>query len=695
MMFDRIKDYLIRKLNTSSIITTYAILCMILSNVFIETIINRNAEYGDTGLYIICISLILLGVVIYLFFMGKTYGYGFKRLSRRRISYYVENGFIIFLLCFSLTFAIINGLGYFEIIIIGIILFFMFERYMENKRYKLDMTRQEMVDYRTYENDRFYFLVLNPSGKQISGLRKGRVSEGEKVYIYDSVSLVATGKIQKVNHDEEDFLEIDCGEHVLQKYEVISTVADTDLMIGNKEDFMPVENVYLHTLLSNFGDCHRDPEYIVRIVESLSKASFIIVELLTDENRNEYTDLKLTFRGDEEIDSFPLFTNYDEIRKNDRLDGLVYRTRHVSIENLNQNRDYLIDAFSNFIYLENIWIRAAVSYRKGDISKAKELCRRYSDAILNKEMKEPATEEEIMIWAHHQMKESDRYDLRRWVKDGVIPADSSRIIDVLERYPLNIDEYERLKTVLKRRRKLFSKNIDGYRKLMMFIEQKLGYKPINIYHVIMLSLCFIILTMFVSRYDSSMTVFTAITGLVTILIIILIRRRYRTIYSLLIISLSLFLLVAAYDISDIKSLENIMWFMVVLFTICVFTLLFAYLKKKFRKKETDSLSITDINTDPILYLNDHLRIGIGAGEIHIDIQNINDETKDLKTIDLIRSIIEEKHNDLMETIRFREFNDYCCCILNSSYVDSAISLSLSLKEYIDASDLWSIQDASE
>lgn len=689
-MLNKIKDYLIRNSNTNALISAYVFLSIVFSLLFIETVINRNTEFGRVGIYTMCITVVLLVAIIYLFFKGKTYGYGFKRLSKRRISYYVENGFIIFLLCFSLTFALINGLGYFEVIIIGFIFFTMFERYMNRKRYKLDMTRDEMIDYRTYDNERYYFLVLETSARHITGKSKGNIRKGEKVYIYDSGSLVCEGKIKDVIHDEDDFLEVDCGQHVLEKYEVISTVADTEMMIGNKEDFMPVENVCLHTLLSFFRDYYQDPEYIFKIVESLSKTRFIMAEMLT--NTDEYVPLQLTVKGDEDLNVDALFTNYDELGKNAKVDAAQYRTKYVSIENLIRGKDYLVDAFSNFVFLEDLWIRAALLYKDGYISKAKDMCREYTDEMLNKEKQKPSTEKEVLIWARHQLDETDRSDLRRLVKYDSITADSSRLLDLLKRYPLNTSEYEKIKRTLKQRKNFFRNDKQGYRKLLKFIEEKLGYVPLNISYLNILLLCFVILTMYVTKYDREVAIYTAAIGLVAILMIIAIRRRYRMIWSLLIISISLFILVAIYDISDVKPLENIMWAMVLLFTICVFALLFMYLKKKFKKAENDSDSISDVNADSVLYLNDYVRIIIGSGKINIDIHGINEETK---TIDIIKSFISERYSDLMDDIQFVSDKQFCRCIINKDNIQEAISLSFALKEYTELSDYWHSIDENE
>lgn len=692
-MLNKIKDYLIRNSNTNALISAYVFLSIVFSLLFIETVINRNTEFGRVGIYTMCITVVLLVAIIYLFFKGKTYGYGFKRLSKRRISYYVENGFIIFLLCFSLTFALINGLGYFEIIIIGFIFFTMFERYMNRKRYKLDMTRDEMIDYRTYDNERYYFLVIEPSARHITGKSKGNIRKGEKVYIYDSGSLVCEGKIKDVIHDQDDFLEVDCGEHVLEKYEVISTVADTEMMIGNKEDFMPVENVCLHALLSFFRDYYQDPEYIFKIVESLSKTRFIMAEMLT--NTDEYVPLQLTVKGDEDLNVDALFTNYDELRKNAKVDAAQYRTKYVSVGNLRRDKEYLVNPFSDFVFLEDLWIRAALLYKDGYVSKAKDMCKRYTDFILNQEEKKPSTEKEVLIWARHQLDETDRSELRRLVKYDSVTADSSRLLDLLERYPLNINEYELIKKRLQKRKKLFRNEKLGYRKLQKFIAEKLGYEPLNIGYLNILSLCFVILTMFVARHNSRMAIYTAVTALVTIMMIILIRRKYKMIWSLMIITVSLATLVTIYDVSDAEGIDNIMWAIVVLFTICVFALLFVYLKKKYRKVEKDSDSISDVNTDNILYLNDNIRIIIGSGKINIDIHLANDEDEKTETIDVIRNFISERYSELMGDMEFVSDREFCRCVIDKQDLEKAVSLSFALKEYTELSDHWQSIDENK
>lgn len=683
-MIDRIKDYIRRKLSSISAFT-YFFSSMIFAIVavdfyFDDFIGNRQVEFR-----FLILSLCMILLCIYLFFKSKTSGYGFKKLSKRRIMYYVETGFIILVLCFVAALAEKNNFNNFEFFVVGAILFFLFFKFMSKKAYKLELTRDEMTYFKTFENERFYFLVLKTDGDLIEGRFFGSIKEDEYVYIYNSSSYIGKGKIHVLSRNEGDSMSIKIDlqkTHDFNKFDVISTVVPEEFYMPEKEydSFYPLENAYLHTLLKYYRDYYKELEYTQKYVESLSKAKFISIQLASGEPI-EYDDLML--KDDMDNIFYPLFTNYDEIRKNYNLDTLLYKTKHLDIINIYYNQKLnIINPFTSSIYFEPSIKVASNLFKKGNISKAKEYCERINLTLNNKTLQIPSDKKQLTEWAKKEIIEEERNQLRACIKDGVMPVSAEKLLKMLDKYQLNINEYRIIKSLIKSEHK--NKRIDkkSYNSLMNLILEKQPIRKIDRKFFVLMIAVFVIFSLFVAAVNSEFGIITGIVCFVTITIIIKFEKKLSNLASIYILIGALTILLAFYlesgdDIADITS-----WIALIM----IFALLYASIFESYRSKKSkdlpDSECISDINTNNNIDLNKKVSIQIYRGYTVIVIRSDDDDDAHAIDFNLLNKMIDDEFADIKELLNLSKYEEdrVSICQVDNTYYEQGIDIALKAKE---------------
>lgn len=595
-MIQKIKQYLSKRISS---IATYVFLfscscvAFILVDVFTDSyFVNPDIEI-KTGIFFAVLTV----VSIFIFFYGKTCGYGQKHLSINRILYYVEIGFIVFIM--MLTFSLAEKIGVNQIdVYIGFgVLTLLFVDVILSKRGKLDYDRREMLSFKTFDNSRFYFMVLEADGNKLKGRKIGSLILEENVYIYNCDSYVGKAIITDINNEEElSVIEIETEkEYKFEKFDVISTVVPPEYINANPEEsFFPIENVYLHTLISYYRDYVTDLDYMKKFVKSLSDARLIRVDMIVD--KNKYEELILNDGDDNRY--YPLFTCYEELRKNDELDIYKYKTRLLDAHDIYRqvnNKMFVIDPFSSAIRTSPALIHASVSLKESNVRRSDRICKDIVDYHSGNYNNYLDNEIDLSEMIQKEINELERKELRSYIKEDRKPRDLDRVSYLLHKhYPLNNLEYDFIKRSINH---IGTK--DERERLFAYIKQKQTYKRMNKWMILGIFIFFLMISLLTTFYDRSLSVSVSLISIISFIIIVLFNKNRTWLSATVTLTFSCVFLFGALSMSNVDSVlrigESVMTVAAILYMVLVMYFVFTVRKNK---KYKDSAVITDIDSNP-------------------------------------------------------------------------------------------------